>query len=118
MPALSVLGVPVDTPKETLRALRAELIGVVEEAMGIETGMTRVFFPTDMLGDPDEGQDTLIWVFLYTGMFRGQPVEKAKATTKAIAETVFAAFGGLIGVEVFVRECDPDTKTIIESDNW
>lgn len=114
MPAVSVMGMPANTGKRKLRKLRADLIRAFELGMGIKTGMTRVFFPMDMLGDPDEGQDTLIWVFLYTGMFEGKPDSDAKYLTNLIADLMFKALGKNFGVEVFVVSLDQSTKTIIE----
>ncbi|MCA9397869.1 hypothetical protein KC573_03490 [candidate division WWE3 bacterium] len=119
MPALTVLGVNPDTPREVLVNLRNDLIATLETEMGIKSGMTRVFFPVDMLDQPEEGQDDLIWVFLYTGMFTSSPtidVAHVKRTTAAIAAKVKEAFGGKYGVEVFLRACDSDTKTLLHAD--
>jgi len=116
MPKILIEGVPESTSRNSLRELRRELISTLEESMGIETGITRVFFPADLAGDPDQGQDDQIWVFLYTGMLRNKPAAESKGVTAAIAEVVKAAFRGMYGVEMFIIDLDFETRALLHAD--
>lgn len=106
MPFPKVYGVPTSASSEVLHRLRADIITAVADAMSISPDTVRPFFPIDLIGDPDEGQDTIILVELGTGMFSGVPnaVVARKRVTSAVAQVVWNAYSGRYGVEVFVDD--------------
>lgn len=113
MPFPKVFGIPDDIPHKKLRQIRAQIIDALADAMSIPADTIRPLFIQDLIGDPDEGQDSTIYCELDTGLFYGIPDAKnlrARATS-AVAQVIWDAFNREYEVEVFIGDLDPEGKT-------
>lgn len=107
-------GLPEGTSRSTLLQLRRDIVDVVANTMGVKPTIVRPFFPEDLAGDPDKGQDNTIFVQLITGMFHGVGNPEAeRRATYAIACVVWKAFDGKYEVEAFIGDLDNQSKTLI-----
>ena len=70
----------------------------------------------DLVGDPDPGQDTTIFIELKTGMFGGdkRDLVTMRKVTYELARVVWRYFNGQYEVEVFIGDLDGETKTLIK----
>ena len=114
MPFPIIYGLPDQMPKQDLVQLRQQLIDAISTAMNVEAHTVRPFFPQDLVGDPNEGQDATVLCEIKTGMFDtvGEETDAlAQATTDAVATTIFNFLGEMLDVEVFIGHVDGHTKT-------
>ena len=119
MPFPIVWGIPKETPKETLIALRKDIVSTLAKAMPVSPAWVRPFFSADLLDEPtqeDEGCNT-IYACLDTAMFFGKENAEplAKGVTSALATTIWGAFNGKYEVEVFVGNLNPAWKTLLKA---
>ena len=120
MPFPIVWGIPKDTQDEVLYQLRRDIVNTLHEVMQVPPDWVHVFFPKDMLHDPNpdgtEGGNT-IYINLDTGMFHGKPIVDvlAQRVTLALAHVVWNAFGGLCEVECMVGDCNPAWTSLIKA---
>jgi hypothetical protein len=116
MPFFKISGLPSKLHKSFLLNLRKTIVSIVADKMQIPIEWVRVFFPTDLLDDPqfpEEGCQT-IYITLETAMLHNsQDIEITKIglnTVTAIARTVWGQLDGKYEVEVFVQHLDPSLK--------
>jgi len=120
MPFPVVYGIPKDTPVPVLNGLRKDIVRTVAETMGCKISWVRPFFPMDLLDEPTDETSgcRTIFVSLETALFFGKddPENDAKAqrVTKALAQVIWAAFGGKYEVEVFIANLNPIWRTLIK----
>jgi len=120
MPFPVVYGIPKDTPVSVLNGLRKDIVRTVAETMGCKISWVRPFFPMDQLDEPTDTESgcRTIFVSLETAMFFGkddpEANEKALRVTKALAQVIWAAFGGRYEVEVFINNLNPTWRTLIK----
>jgi hypothetical protein len=109
------MGVPKNTPVETLLQLRQSIIDTLSEVMEVNKSWIRPFFPADLLDEaPAECQT--IYVRLDTAIFHSlASLSKAQRTTAALAHVIWEAFEGRFEVEVFIGDLNPDWRTLVKA---
>ena len=112
MPFPIVYGLPDATSDDLLRQIRADIISKLAEAMGISPSVIRPFFPVEMIGDPDEGQDNTIYCRVDSSMLASASLGIRQKATSVVAEVIWRAFGGKIEVEVFIGDLNGTGKTL------
>lgn len=119
MPFPTVYGLPSETAPDLLKKIRAEIISAVAETMGIKPNIVRPFFPKDLAGDPDEGQDDTIYCRLDSGMFYNKPdtLSNRLKVTSAVAQIIWNAYNGRYEVEVFIGDLNGEGKTLLKPKN-
>ena len=119
MPFVTVSGLPDNLSPDFLMDMRRQIIQAVVREMEVEISWVRVFFPVDMLSQPQKPEDgcQTVYVTLETAMFHNkEDVELKKialATVNAIAHVIWEYLQGKCEVEAFVLNLSPDLKKVL-----
>jgi hypothetical protein len=123
MPFVIAHGIPGDTEKRKLQALRRSMVDSLSKTMSCSRRSVSVYLPVDLLGfteeeDRDEANGAqMIYVRIDTALYDGKEDEQAmKLVTDDLATVVFAAFCMRFTVEVFIHGLRFSTKTLIEAE--